>query len=623
MNKRILAALALALCLISSTAMAGDNFYYPTELLFHDSTKAYQGYTIFTPLGTAADYYKTYLIDMDGEVVHTWDLPEDTAISYYAKLLTDGSIIRGLTYEHTSGNIPEPGVLGIESNGGYIQGLNWDGDILFSVRHPNHRDITPAEFMAVTGLTEEQMADDDAVETAMTAAIADTTIQPKIINKYNYSEHHDFKKIWNSKLGKYTVLLIATDLIDESVITNAGVDSTTVKKATYPTAVCTDAIAEIDIETGELVWQWSFKDHLIQNRDASALYYAQTIANQYYNGDVEEAFYRRADVNTHTNQGTFAPHFDWMHINAVDYNPERDEIIISSRQWSEIFVINHNTTMEEAAGSAGDFVWRFGSPSNYASSLQLGANAKAVFPTFQSAQYTQLWGQHHVHWLKTDVPDSSTGEHILVFDNGIARVAGGFSVAMEINPYDANGNYIKELDAGYGAGFAYPSDPGGTVNAMLYSFAGMRALAPSKLVTWAFSSPQNFYSPHISGLQRLPNGNTLICSGAYGHLFEVTTDGYVVWEYVSPMMASYVTETVSVTDTATIKGGRNFISGGNVFRCFRYGPDFAGLSGKTLKPRGPITNLDSLTGFGFGGSTGGGGGSGSGGSGGGGAGGGY
>jgi len=45
-----------------------------------------------------------------------------------------------------------------------------------------------------------------------------------------------------------------------------------------------------------------------------------------------------------------------------------------------------------------------------------------------------------------------------------------------------------------------------------------------------------FFSPHISGAQRLPTGNTLICEGQWGRLFEVTPEGDIVWEYVSPFM---------------------------------------------------------------------------------------
>ncbi len=44
----------------------------------------------------------------------------------------------------------------------------------------------------------------------------------------------------------------------------------------------------------------------------------------------------------------------------------------------------------------------------------------------------------------------------------------------------------------------------------------------------------NFYSPYISGIQRLPNGNTLITEGNPGRLFEVTAAREVVWEYINP-----------------------------------------------------------------------------------------
>ena len=59
----------------------------------------------------------------------------------------------------------------------------------------------------------------------------------------------------------------------------------------------------------------------------------------------------------------------------------------------------------------------------------------------------------------------------------------------------------------------------------------------SNEVVWKYEKYQNsllFFSPHISGCQRLASGNTLICEGGKGCIFEVTPDGDVVWEYVSP-----------------------------------------------------------------------------------------
>jgi len=55
-------------------------------------------------------------------------------------------------------------------------------------------------------------------------------------------------------------------------------------------------------------------------------------------------------------------------------------------------------------------------------------------------------------------------------------------------------------------------------------------------LVWSYSSPR-FFSTNISSAQRLPNGNTLVTEGAGGRLFEVTTEGAVVWEYMNPLFA--------------------------------------------------------------------------------------
>jgi outer membrane protein assembly factor BamB len=57
----------------------------------------------------------------------------------------------------------------------------------------------------------------------------------------------------------------------------------------------------------------------------------------------------------------------------------------------------------------------------------------------------------------------------------------------------------------------------------------------NKKIAWEYRGKPalSFYSPHISGMQRLTSGNTLICEGSKGCIFEVTPSGDVVWEYVS------------------------------------------------------------------------------------------
>jgi len=58
----------------------------------------------------------------------------------------------------------------------------------------------------------------------------------------------------------------------------------------------------------------------------------------------------------------------------------------------------------------------------------------------------------------------------------------------------------------------------------------------TKQIVWKYQERREheFFSPRISNAQRLPNGNTLVCEGDFGRLFEVTREGELVWEYVNP-----------------------------------------------------------------------------------------
>jgi outer membrane protein assembly factor BamB len=58
----------------------------------------------------------------------------------------------------------------------------------------------------------------------------------------------------------------------------------------------------------------------------------------------------------------------------------------------------------------------------------------------------------------------------------------------------------------------------------------------TKQIVWQYRDTPvwKFFSPRISNAQRLPNGNTLICEGSFGRIFEVTANGETVWEYVNP-----------------------------------------------------------------------------------------
>ena len=137
----------------------------------------------------------------------------------------------------------------------------------------------------------------------------------------------------------------------------------------------------------------------------------------------------------------------------------------------------------------------------------------------------QIIGQHHPHIIPKGLPGAG---NLMVFDNGGS--------------------------SGYGVPTAVSPDGGA-----IYQRAGSRVLELNPVtlqLVWSYTGPR-FFSTNISGAQRLPNGNTLICEGSFGRLFEVTSGGEVVWEYVNP----HFVDDVTMPDTQQ----RN-----SVFRAFRY-----------------------------------------------------
>ena len=343
--------------------------------------------------------------------------------------------------------------------------------------------------------------------------------------------HHDMAMLPNGN-----VLMIAWEYIsaEEAIAAGRNPDSTSL-----PTdAFWPDQIIEVrptPPEGGEIVWTWRAWDHLIQDFDS-------TKANFGVVRDHPELI----DVN----YGPTSP--DWMHTNAVYYNPELDQIILSIFGFGEFWVIDHSTTTEEAAGhtggrygKGGDLLYRWGNPEAYRAG---------------TADDRRLYNQHDVQWIEPGLPGAG---NILLFNN---------------NPPNPRRSEILEL--------ALPIDENG-----VYSMEADGSFSPPEEV-WHYQDVGAFFSNVISGAHRLPNGHTLIAEGTTGRIFEVTPDGEIVWEYVNPVTSQ---GPLVQGDPIPLTGSRVPAHTNQVFRAIRYGPDYAGLQGKDLTPKSSLELMPTAT----------------------------
>ncbi len=336
-----------------------------------------------------------------------------------------------------------------------------------------------------------------------------------------HTPHHDVKMLPNGN-----VLITAWDIKSRAEAVAAGRDpAKLLQNALWPDHLV--EVKPVGPDSGEIVWEWHAWDHLVQDRDSTKPHFGVV-------ADHPELI----DLNYVVG----AAMADWMHSNSIAYNAEFDQILISVHNFNEIWVIDHSTTKEEAAGhtggrygSGGDILYRWGNP--------------AAFDRGKPAD-TYFYGQHDAQWIGKGLPGAG---NILVFNNGWLRPQGRYSSIEELTPpSDSLGRY--------------PAIPGGS-------------WGPTD-VSWRYTAtpPASFYSATISGVQRLPNGNTLVCNGANGIFFEIDDEDRLVWQYVNP-----VTEQGILAQGDTVPSG---LSGrtNSVFKIRRYPPDYPAFTGKDIKP---------------------------------------
>jgi hypothetical protein len=345
-----------------------------------------------------------------------------------------------------------------------------------------------------------------------------------------YMQHHDIKRLPN---GNIIMLVIEKKTYAECLA--AGFDPSKFQPEIQSKGIMVpDYVVEIKPTYptgGTVVWEWHTWDHLVQDYDATKPNY----------GDPKS----HPELVDCDGDGRNLPAF-WNHMNSIDYNPEFDQIAVSVRGNSEVWIIDHSTTTAEAKGHSGgkqgkggDLLYRWGNPMTY------GAGSKSDQRFFE---------QHDVEWV---LPGRPGAGNMTCFNNGLGRSGTiTYSTVDEFTPsVDANGNY--RLVSG-------------------------SAFTP-KDFTWTYQGTAGnpLYSENISGAYRLPNGNTILCSGTVGLFLEVTPAKQIVWKYICPVdqYGPMMQGSTPLVDPARTAETMN-----SVFRIYKYPPDYAAFTGRDMTP---------------------------------------
>jgi hypothetical protein len=289
-----------------------------------------------------------------------------------------------------------------------------------------------------------------------------------LVSTASFQQHHDIRPMPNGN-----ILCIVWDGHTLAEAQAAG-------RQTITSAFWPDSILEIrptGTTTYDIVWRWNMWDHLIQDANPA-------LANYGVVADHPELI----DINIGMVAGG-----DWAHSNAVDYDPVRDQIVFTSRTFSEVFVIDHSTTTAQAAGHTGgnagrggDILYRWGNPANYRRG---------------TATNRLLYVVHGATWIDEGLPGAG---NIMVFNNGDrAGTANDYSTVMEIvPPRDAAGSYTISPGSAFG-----PAAP-----------------------AWSYGSPGQFFGgPTQCGAFRTLDNTTLITLTSSGRIFEVDAAGNTIW----------------------------------------------------------------------------------------------
>ncbi|GGE24013.1 aryl-sulfate sulfotransferase [Psychroflexus planctonicus] len=352
-----------------------------------------------------------------------------------------------------------------------------------------------------------------------------------LYNDENNRQHHDVYPMPNGN-----VLILAATIMTEEEAIDAGRDPNLLPD----NRLYNEQIIEVEpigAAQANIVWEWNIKDHLIQDFDNSKLNFGN-VANSPEKLDIN--FLNGASGSE-----------NWLHFNSIQYDEELDQIVISCRNLSEIYIIDHSTTTQEAAtsnggtyGKGGDLLYRWGNPQAY----QQG-----------TAEDRTLFGQHTPYFIEPGLDDEGK---IMLFNNGFQRTPEFSEVLILTPPTNTPGFYTIENESAYGP------------------------VSADYIYSDLSENPSPFYSHIVSSAQRLPNGNILICEGISGRIFEIDENENLVWEYQNPE---------SNSNNTAVNQGEEAPGNNLLFRATKYASDYPAFTNHELTPGEPLEGNPDLT----------------------------
>jgi len=276
-----------------------------------------------------------------------------------------------------------------------------------------------------------------------------------------YCLHHDHCILPNGN-----ILAICYDVYNATDMANVGCTSTI-------TSIQAEKVIEIQpvgTNSAVIVWQWKVWDHLVQNVDNSKPTYQTSIVNHP----------ELLNINYQAKK-------DWMHMNGIDYNPILDQIVVSSHNLNEWYIIDHSTTTAEAAshtggkaGKGGDFLYRWGNPLAY----QAVGSPSILNVT------------HDSHWVPEGCPNA--GNISGVNNKGVTSPTNK-TCADAITPPRIDYNYSLTIGS---------------------------AFTPS---TYGYRHQSTGYTSNMGSVEEFPNGNRMICLATAGTIYEIDAAGNTLW----------------------------------------------------------------------------------------------